>query len=296
MPSPASVAARVLDSIELLRETPLTRRSTTPARTFARSSPTHQPPPITATILTKNSEPLLARVLASLAWCEEVVILDTGSTDSTLAIAAGFPNVSLHQLTGPFPGFGRARQLAVDLARHDWILAIDSDEIVSPALAEEIRALPFDRQTVYVLPFRNFFRGKHIVTCGWSPESHERLFHRGTTGFCASDVHERVQTRGLTCRQLQHPVEHHPLRSIDAVLAKMRAYAQLFASQNAGRKKSSPAKAVFRSGWAFFRSYILERGALQGAEGLVISAYQAQLVFWKYLALHEANRARTAGR
>src|SRR3954471_3203694 len=104
-------------------------------------------PPISATILTKDSAALLREVLASLDWCAEVVILDTGSVDGTLAIAAEFANVSLHQLNGPFPGFGRAHQMAVALAKHDWILSVDSDEIVSPTLRNEIASRSLDPRT-----------------------------------------------------------------------------------------------------------------------------------------------------
>ena len=247
---------------------------------------------ISATILTKNSAALLREVLTSLAWCDEVVVFDTGSTDMTLSIAASFGNVSLHRLTGPFPGFGRAHQRAVALARHDWILSIDSDEVVSPELRTEIARTVLDSATVYVIPFRNYFNGRHITTCGWSPDRHERLFNRTTTNFCASEVHERVQTELLSVVRLQHPIEHYSYRSLDDFLRKMSSYGHLFAQQNVGRKTSSPAKAVARSVWAFFKSYVLERGIFQGTEGLVISAYKAQTVFWKYLMLHEANARR----
>ncbi len=248
---------------------------------------------MSATILTKNSESLLAEVLASLNWCDEVVILDTGSTDGTLALAASFANVTLHRLSGPFPGFGRAHRHAVELARHDWILSIDSDEIVSPLLAAEIASLRLDPGTVYTIPFQNFYNGKHITTCGWAPDRHERLFNRTVTDFCTSEVHERVKVAGLTVAPLQCSIAHHSYRSTDDFLRKMAAYSRLFADQNAGKKTAGPAKAITRSGWAFFKSYVLERGFLQGIEGLTISAYKSQVVFWKYLMLHEANRRRT---
>jgi len=250
--------------------------------------------PISATIIVKNGGTLLTEVLAALEWCEEVVVLDTGSTDGTLAAAASFSNVSLHQISGPFPGFGRAHRRAVELARHDWILSVDSDEIVSPALAAEIAALPLDPRTVYTIPFQNYYNGKHITTCGWAPDRHERLFNRTATNFCTSEVHERVQAASLAVVQLQEPISHYSYRSIDDFLRKMSAYSHLFAEQNASKKNSSPVKAVARSVWAFFKSYVLERGFLQGAEGLTISAYKSQVVFWKYLMLHEANRRAPA--
>ncbi len=253
--------------------------------------PTAPSAPLSATILTKDSARLLPTVLAALDWCDEVIVLDTGSTDATCAIAATFANVKVHHLVGPFPGFGRAHRRAVELARHDWILSIDSDEVVSPELAAEIGACPLDAHTVYTLPFHNFFRGKHITTCGWFPDRHERLFNRSVTNFCSSEVHERVQTTGLTVAPLRAPVRHYSYHHTGDFLRKMSAYARLFAEQNVGRKKSGPVTAVTRSLWAFFKSYVLERGFTQGAEGLTISAYKSQVVFWKYLMLHEANRA-----
>ena len=278
--SPASLLASPLRAT--VGETGRLRRPAPPTSTPAAA--------LSATILTKDSAALLPAVLSALAWCDEVLVLDTGSTDNTCAIAATFPNVSVHRLTGAFPGFGRAHRRAVELARHDWILSIDSDEVVSSELAAEICAGPLDPRTVYTLPFHNFFRGKHITTCGWFPDRHERLFHRGVTNFCASEVHERVQTAGLTVVPLRAPVRHYSYHSTGDFLRKMSAYARLFAEQNVGRKKSGPVTAVARSLWAFFKSYLLERGFTQGAEGLTISAYKSQVVFWKYLLLHEANR------
>lgn len=250
--------------------------------------------PITATILTKNSARRLDEVLSALHWCDEVLVFDTGSTDDTIKLAQQHANVVVHQLLGAFPGFGRARRHAVALAKHDWILSIDSDEIVTPSLAAEIAELPLDPQVVYAMAFENHFNGRHITTCGWAPDRHERLFHRGETNFCESEVHERVQTRNLSVVLLASPIRHHSYESLDDFLRKMRNYGQLFAAQHVGKKKTTPFTAVSRGSWAFFKSYLLQRGILQGSEGLVISAYKAQTVFWKYLLLHEANRRARA--
>ena len=251
----------------------------------------HPAAPITATILTKDSELLLTRVLRSLHWCDEIVVLDTGSTDRTASIARSFANVSLHRLAAGFPGFGGARRHAVALAGNDWILSVDSDEVVSPELAAEISSLRLDSGFVYTVPFHNYYNGKRITTCGWAPDRHERLFNRKATNFCSSDVHERVQTRGMGVIRLRHPIRHYSYRSPEDFLRKMGTYSRLFAEQNAGRTASGPGKAALRSLWAFAKSYVLERGMLQGSEGLTISAYKAQTVFWKYIMLHEANNA-----
>ena len=248
-------------------------------------------PSISATILTKNSAVRLNAVLTALHWCAEIIVLDTGSTDDTVAIAESFANVRVHRLCGPFPGFGRAHRHAVALARHDWILSIDSDEVVTPELAAEIAGRRLEPDTVYTLPFFNYLDGRHITTCGWSPDRHERLFHRGVTNFCQSEVHERVQTDHLRRQHLRHPVQHYSYASLDDFLRKQRSYARLFAAQHAGRKSSGPIKAITRCAWAFFKSYFLQRGFCQGQAGLTISAHKAQTVFWKYLFLHEANCA-----
>ena len=110
------------------------------------------------------------------------------------------------------------------------------------------------------------------------------------TNFCEGEVHERVQTQGLSVQTLRHPVDHYSYESSDDFLRKMREYSQLFSTQHAGHKTSSPGKAVRRTLWAFVKSYVLQRGFMQGYEGLIISSYKAQTTFWKYLWLDEANR------
>jgi glycosyltransferase involved in cell wall biosynthesis len=250
-----------------------------------------RPAKISATLLTKDSAARLSEVLGALSWCDEVVVLDTGSTDATIAIAMRHANVAVHRLSGPFPGFGRAHARAVALARYDWILSIDSDEVVSSELADEISGTRLDPHTVYSMPFHNYFGGRLITSCGWYPDRHARLFNRTVTNFCASEVHERVQTDGLRLERFRHPVRHYSYGSLDDFLRKMQFYSRLFAEQNAGTKRSGTIKAVTRSTWAFIKSYCLQRGCLQGREGLVISAYKAQTVLWKYLLLDEANLA-----
>jgi glycosyltransferase involved in cell wall biosynthesis len=246
--------------------------------------------PISAIVLTRNSERLLPCVLLALNWCEEIVVLDTGSSDRTAEIAARFANVSFQRLAGPFPGFGLVRRHAVSLARNDWILSIDSDEVVSLQLAHEVSRLRLEPGTVYSLPFRNFYRNRQVRSCGWWPDRHVRLFHRGQTNFTPSAVHERIDARTLRVQALAHPVDHYSYSGARDFLRKMDLYAALFAEQHCGRRRSGPVTAVGHAAWTFFKSYVLERGLTEGTTGLVISAYKAQTAFWKYILLHEANR------
>ena len=245
---------------------------------------------ISATILTKDSARRLGDVLDALAWCDEVIVLDTGSSDTTVDIAKARANTRVHSLCGDFSGFGRAHRHAAALARNDWILSIDSDEVLSTDLADEIAGLRLCSKTVYAFRFHNYFNGRLITSCGWYPERHERLFDRRTTDFCESEIHEKVKTRGLAVETLRHPVRHYSYACSDDFLRKMRAYTALFVAQNAGRKQSGPGKAIGHGVWTFLKSYLLQKGFTQGFDGFLISAYKAQSTFWKYVALGEANR------
>ena len=132
---------------------------------------------ITATILTKNSQKTLKETLESLKRFSEVIVLDSGSTDGTLNIAKNYPNVTIH--TSPFLALDRCITSPPTLATHDWILSIDSDEIVSDALAEEILTLTTRSKVIYSIQRLNYFNGRQIKWCGgWHPDFVLRLYHR----------------------------------------------------------------------------------------------------------------------
>lgn len=242
---------------------------------------------ISVTILTKNSAAFISEVLSSLQDFDEVLLYDNGSTDETLTLAKAYANVKI--IEGEFFGFGKTHNLASSLAKHPWILSIDSDEIVSPSLCEEIRALTLDEQTVYSFPRKNYFNGKWIRWCGWHPDRQYRLYHRGATSFSAAEVHEAIITEGMNHHPLHSAIIHYSYSSIHEFLAKMQSYSDLFAKQNAGKKNSSPCKALLHGFYAFFKSYLLKRGFLGGYEGLVISFYNGHTAYYKYLKLYEAN-------
>jgi glycosyltransferase involved in cell wall biosynthesis len=245
---------------------------------------------ISVTILAKNSEKYLTEVLDALRDFPEVLIYDTGSEDKTLDIARRYPNVSVH--LGKLEGFGPTHNTASSLAKNDWILSIDSDEVVTPELKEEILSLALDPGSVYNFPRRNEFNGKFIQWCGWYPDRQTRLYNRTRTRFTDAHVHEGVITHGMREVELKSPLRHYSYASLADFLNKMQFYSTLFAQQNAGRKRSSPLKAVLHGWWAFFRSYILKRGIMGGYEGFVISAYNAHTAFYKYLKLYEANQRK----
>jgi len=243
---------------------------------------------ISVTILTQNSARHLNRVLQALSSFKEVLIYDNGSTDETLDIARRFPNVKIEK--GPFLGFGETHNLASGLAKHDWILSIDSDEVATAALVNEIRQLQLDLQTVYSFPRHNFYRGKWIRWCGWYPDRVIRLYNRRNTRFTDAKVHEGVKTEGMQVAPLQSSVKHYPYETVHDFLTKMQTYSSLFAAQNRGKKRSSPWKALVHGAAAFWKSYLIKRGFLGGYEGFLISAYNGHTAFYKYLKLYEENR------
>ena len=240
---------------------------------------------ISVTILTKNSEKYLSEVLAALRSFDEVLIYDTGSQDQTLQIAKQYPNVTIQN--GPFIGFGPTHNTASGRAKNDWILSIDSDEVVTAELAQEICKLSLNPLSVYSFPRNNYYNGKWIKWCGWHPDRVLRLYNRTQTQFTNDQVHERVISDGLKHVFLHAPIKHYSYASTSDFLNKMQSYSDLFATQNRGRKKSSVCKAVLHGSFAFIKSYVIKRGFLGGREGFIISVYNANTAFYKYLKLCE---------
>ena len=247
---------------------------------------------ITVTILTKNCEETLPATLDSLKDFPEVIVYDTGSTDKTPEIAARYANVKWIQ--GTFDGFGPTHNQASARATYDWILSIDSDEVLTPELSKELLSRKLDPRSIYCLNRHNFFNGKWIRGCaGWYPDPVRRLYNRKETLFSDDEVHEKVILRpGMQEIPLSPPLLHTPYRSLSDFLPKMQHYSTLFAKQYQGKKSSSLFKAIAHAAAAFTKSYFFKRGILAGKEGFIISAYYGHTAFYKYLKLAEANKAK----
>jgi glycosyltransferase involved in cell wall biosynthesis len=244
---------------------------------------------IAVTILTKNSRKHLPACLAALEAFEEVIVLDNGSTDDTVKIAADFANTKI--VHSPFIGFGPLKNLAAQHTVKPWILSIDSDEVLSEELAREILQLDLsDTCKVYAFLRHNYYGNKLIKACGWDNDYVLRLYHKGTTSFADLPVHEYIHTEGLSVQRLNGTLHHYSFDSISQLLHKMDHYTTLFAKENRFRKTSSPAKSFFKWSFSFFRNYILQRGFLYGYEGLAIAFSNANGTFYKYMKLHEENQ------
>jgi len=245
---------------------------------------------ISVVMLCKDNQRYIKKTLHAISKFNEVILIDTGSSDKTLEIAKSFSNVSIHKK--PFNGFGSLRNIGSEIAKNDWILTLDTDEVISFELANEILNLTLNDKSIYEIPFKNFYNRKWIKGCGWYPEAHIRLYNKKKTSFTLFKVHEKVLKEDLNVVKLKNYIYHTSYHTISDFIEKMQRYSSLFAIQNAGKKKSSFKKALIHGFFAFFKSYFLKRGFLMGKEGFVISSYNANTAFYKYMKLLELNQKK----
>lgn len=245
---------------------------------------------ISVVILAKNNARTIKNTLASTIPFDEVIVADSGSTDGTIEIARSFPHVNV--ISHRFTSFGDTRNTAAQLAKNDWIMALDSDEVVSPELAKSILELPEEpNNLVYSYSVRNFYQNKWIRSCGWYPDQYPGIYHRKATGFTDAEVHESLILDNVQEVEINGYIEHYSYTCIADFLNKMQSYSTLFAKQYQGKRHSSVFKAIFRAGYNFFKNYILQKGFMDGYEGFLIATYNSTTTLFKYLKLREANRS-----
>lgn len=235
---------------------------------------------ISATLITLNEEENLPRALDSLAWCDEVVILDSGSTDRTLEIARHRGARVIHR---EFDGYASQKNYADQQAAHDWILSLDADEALSDTLAAEIQEVRRGgpRFDGYQFPRKAHYLGRWIHYSGWYPDRKVRLYDRGKAQWVGL-VHESVRVEG-TVGDLHGDLLHYTCRSLSDHVKTVDRYTTLAAQELvAGGKRGHWANLVFSPPWAFLRTYVLKRGFLDGLHGFVIAWMAAFYVFLKY--------------
>ena len=227
---------------------------------------------LSVVILTYDSAAHLAEVLASTVFADEVLVLDSGSTDETPVIAREAGARFEHQA---WLGFGPQKQRAVELARHDWVYVLDSDEVILPPLREEILATLADpKHAGYTVPRLNHFFGRPLRHGGLYPDVTLRLFDRRRGRFSDDAVHERVLVDG-SVGTLKHPMKHYAYDTIEQFIAKQNRYSTLGARPNRLKALTNPP-------WTFVRMYLLRGGFLDGWPGFVAAALYSQYTFWKY--------------
>ncbi len=243
---------------------------------------------ISAVVLVKNNEKTLQATLESLKAFDDVVVYDNGSTDQSMEIAKRYPNVNL--VRGEFKGFGWTKNHAASFAKHDWIIIVDSDEVVDAALLQTLTTKNLDDNTVYQLNFKAFYKEIQVKHCGWNDQKIKRVYNRTVTRYNDNDVHEDIMTEGLAVEVLAGNMEHYSYHSMSEFIIKADRYSTLFAQNNVGKRSSSPLKAFLNGGYSFIRTYIFKRGFLDGYVGLLIAYSHMVTNFYKYLKLYELNK------
>ena len=238
-------------------------------------------------IITKNESDHIGRCLKSVSWADEIIVLDSGSTDDTVSICKQF---TPHVYETDWPGFGPQKQRALDKATGDWVLSIDSDEQITEELKLEIQqAVKTDAITGFEIPRLSSYCGRQIKHGGWWPDHVLRLFQRNAGHVTDSLVHERIIVEGTTGR-LKSPILHESFTSAEEVLSKINSYSSLNAKMLNGKNaQSSLAKAILRASWTFFRTYIIKASFLDGEQGLMLAISNAEGAYYKYVKLRMLN-------
>ena len=245
---------------------------------------------VSVCILTKNSARTIEKCLRAIFerdFFDEILLLDTGSTDETLEIVARFPKIKVFHQEG-IENFGQTRNDLSSLAENDWLLHIDSDEFLSPGFFEELSSLELRSDTVYEISRRMFYQDRSLP--GFDDRI-RRLYNRSATSWTDRAVHEIIHLpEGMKLRRILSPVEHHSYDSCDQLIQKAQTYSTLFADQFTGKKTATPWSAVLHGGWAFFRFYFLKRNLFRGYAGFITSFCFSVMSFLKHAKLYERNR------
>lgn len=240
-------------------------------------------------IITFNEVENIRACLESVAWADEIVVVDSGSEDETVPICREFTDKVI--INTQWPGFGSQKKLALDHATGDWVLSIDADERVTPALKTEIEGIIDSAgANIYSVPRQAFFLGKAMKHGGWWPDYVARLFPRDHARFSDDLVHEKILFQGKAIR-LKHPLIHYSYTSLEQVLDKIDRYSEAGARQAAQQnQQGSLGKAILRGFWAFFNAYFIRIGFLDGQEGFIAAVSKAEGTYYRYLKIHYINK------
>ena len=228
---------------------------------------------LSVVIISKNEEEFIADAVKSALFADEVLVLDSGSTDSTCTIAQQLGAKVMHQ---DWLGFGAQKNKVVELAKNDWVFVLDSDERITDELQLEIlNTLKNPTAEGYYTARLNNFFGKNIRHCGLYPDYSIRLFSKSKSKFNEVSVHESVQIKGTTAKLKNHMI-HLAFDTVSEFADKQKKYAEL------SPKNKNLIKAFISPIWTFVKIYIFRLGFIEGWRGFVIAKVYAQYTFWKY--------------
>lgn len=245
---------------------------------------------LSVTIVAQDEETDIGECVASVAWADEVIVVDGGSRDRTVEIAE---RAGARVIRQPWMGYAAQKNFALDRATHDWVLSVDADERVTAELRAEVAAA-LDREPAYdgyQVPRRSYFLGQWMRHGGWYPDYNLRLFRRGKGRFREREVHERVDVDG-SVGFFRAPIDHHTYRTLSEYVQRMDRYSTLAAEElrRAG-VSAGPADLLVRPAATFVRMYLVQRGFLDGFRGLMLAGCYASYTFFKYAKAWELARA-----
>jgi glycosyltransferase involved in cell wall biosynthesis len=244
---------------------------------------------LSAAIITKNEESNIERCLKALAFVDEIVVVDSGSTDATTAICEKY---GCRIIRTDWKGFGRNKGLAVASVSNDWVLSVDADEEVTPELAREIETV-LSRDSVksgYRIKWLSCYLGKWIRHSGWGRKYKLKLFDRTRGGFSEDPLHETVNLAGETGK-LENVLKHYTYPDLDTVLRKAHAYSETAAdAMYQEGKRSSVVNAYLHAAWTYVKTFLFNLGFLDGSVGHILATNTAYAVLLKYLKLWEKGR------
>ena len=234
-------------------------------------------------IIAKNEAINIVDCLRSARFADEVLVLDSGSTDGTADLARA-EGVEV-QVTD-WPGYGPQYNRGVDRTTGDWFFYLDADERITPELAAEIRAaMERDDVNGYRVPRTSMYCGRFMKHGGWTPDYTWRLARRGTARFTEHFLHPHLQVQGTT-GTLRHPLVHYSFRSMESVLDKLNRYSSASArDMTAAKRRGSLGRAIAHGLWAFFRTYVLRLGFLDGRWGFMLAVSNAEGTYYRYVKL-----------
>lgn len=252
-------------------------------------------PKVSAVLITYNEEKNIVRTLSKLSWCDEIVIVDSGSTDKTVAICQDF-GCTIY--TKAFNGYGEQKRFAISKASNDWILCLDADEVLSDQLVEEIKEKLSNAEGYegFAMPMNLIFLDKEFRYGKESGRHFLRLFNKNKGTFTEDKVHESIKLEGAVLK-LRNYIYHYSYTSLNQCLEKCNRYSSLSAEMAYSKGKNKSILAIlFGLPFNFFKYYLLERNFLNGIEGFYWSVFSSYYHFAKYVKLKELHRSAEKNR
>ncbi|HSE41734.1 MAG TPA: glycosyltransferase family 2 protein [Acidobacteriota bacterium] len=241
---------------------------------------------VSVTVITLNESARIEKMLDSVQWASEIVVVDCGSTDGTQEIARAKNARVLHH---DFADYSSQKNHAQSQTKCEWVLNLDADEICTPELAREVQELPENRASAYAIRRKNYFQNRWIRHSGWNPDYKIRLYKKSAAKW-EGKVHESVHLNSSAeVPKLNHWIEHHTYRGFDRYLETVNRYARLAAQQmNEQGKTANFSDLVFKPPAVFVKKLLLQGGILDGMPGFTIAALSAYGTFIRYALLREA--------